>query len=294
MRRLISRITQWYERTVARARARWPVVDHAWRTKERYGEVFGGRLAAAIAYFGFFAVFALGVVGYAVLGYLVEFHVDIGATVDEFLQENMPVLDASQVSDARGAAGIIGLAGLVLTGVAWVEALRSSQRLIWGLEQAPGNIWLRRLVDVGVLAALAVLLGVSFALASGVERLLQWLPETAQTVLAWVLAAAVNLVLAVALLAALPRLRLSPRRLLPPAVVVAIGLVVLNTLGTAYIGRTQENPAYAVVAAAAGVLVYLYLFNQLLLWSATWAATSERGRMIDLAPAAEPAPEADS
>ena len=55
------------KRKISQARKRSELVDHLFRTKERYSEAFGSRLAAACAYYGFFAVFALGVVGFAVL-----------------------------------------------------------------------------------------------------------------------------------------------------------------------------------------------------------------------------------
>ena len=54
----VGRITGWAQQTWTRMRQRWPVVDHAWRTKQRYSEVIGSRLAAGSAYYGFFAVFA--------------------------------------------------------------------------------------------------------------------------------------------------------------------------------------------------------------------------------------------
>jgi membrane protein len=294
---VVSRITGQYERTVARTRERSGLVDHVFRAKDRYTDAFGGRLAAAIAYYGFFATFALGVVAYSVLGFLLEYRVDLKATVDEFLQENLPVMDTTQISQGRGAASVFGVVGLVFAGVAWVEALRSSQRRIWELEQAPGNMFLRRAIDVVVLIGLTLLLGGSFALALGIEHLLRELP--AGMVLAraggWLLTIGVNLILALALLIALPRLRISPRRLLPPALAVAVGIFLLNTVGVLYVDRVQANPAYAVVATAAGLLVYLYLFHQLVLAAAAWAATSHHGRVVDLTasraepPAAAPA-----
>ncbi len=270
----ISRHKQRAARAAARARQRWPVVDHAWRTRERYGEVLAGRLAAAIAYYGFFATFALAVVGYAVLGFLVEHRVDLRAEVDEFLRESLPVLDVTQVADARAAAGVLGLVGLLLTGVAWVEALRSSQRQVWGLPQQPGGVLARRARDVAMLAVLALLLGGSLVLAGGVERLLAVHPVVAVPV-RWVLALAVNGLLAGALLAALPRIRVPARRLVPAGAGFAVGLLALNVLGGFYVDGVRANPAYAVVATAAGLLVYLYLFNQLLLWAASWAATAD-------------------
>lgn len=288
----VTRFTDRYERTVARARERSEVVDHAFRAKDRYLEVLGGRLAAAIAYYGFFATFALAVLAYSVLGFLVDYNVDLQAAVEGFLRDNVPVVNADQITSGRGAAGVLGLIGLVLAGLAWVEALRSSQRLIWGLEQRPGNVVLRRGLDVPVLIGLGVLVGVSFGVAAGLGYLFSGLPVTRQ--LGWVLAIGVNLVLAVALLSVLPRLRISLRRLLPAAVGIAVGLFLLNTVGQFYFQRVRDNPAYAVVATAAGLLVYLYLVHQLVLAAATWAATSRHGGVVDLSPGRSSEAEADA
>jgi membrane protein len=271
--RSIARIRHRFARAVHRARSRWPVVDHAWRARQRYGEVLGNRLAAAIAYFGFFAVFALAVVLYAMLGFLVEYHVDLRESVDRALQENLPVLDVTAVAGARGTAGALGLIGLALTGTAWVETLRSSQRLIWGLEQEPGGVLVRRLVDVGMLATLGVLLGGSLALAGGVERLLAVHPVVEVTV-RLILTFGLSLLLAAALLVGLPRVRVPARRTAPAVLSAAVGLLLLNTLGGFYIDAVRANPAYALVASAAGLLVYLYLLHQLLLRATAWAATA--------------------
>ncbi|MPZ27045.1 MAG: ribonuclease BN [Micromonosporaceae bacterium] len=286
---VLSRVTGWYERTVARARGRSELVDHGFRAKDRYAGAFGGRLAAAIAYYGFFATFALGLVGYSVLGLLLERQAELEDTVSQFLSENLPVLQVEDISAGAGTAGLLGLVGLVLAGVAWVDALRSSQRRIWELEQEPGNPLLRRAVDVLVLLGLALLVGASVAVAAGIQWLLGGVPVLRH--FGWVLELGINLAVAVALLAALPRLRISPGRLLPAAAAVAVGILLLNTLGGIYIDRVRHNPAYAVVATAAGLLVYLYLFHQLLLAGAAWVATARRGRMRDLGGGSGPAPD---
>lgn len=288
---MVTRITDRYERAAARARERSEFVDHAFRAKDRYFEVLGGRLAAAIAYYGFFATFALAVLAYSVLGFLVDYHLDVETEVQEFLEQNLPVIDADQITSGRGTAGVLGLVGLLLAGLAWVEALRSSQRLIWGMEQRPGNVVLRRALDVPVLIVLAVLVGVSFGVAAGLEYLFSGLPLTRE--LGWVLSIGVNLVLALALLSVLPRLRISARRLLPAAIAIAVGLFLLNTVGQFYFQRVRDNPAYAVVATAAGLLVYLYLVHQLVLAAATWAATSRYGHVADLSPGQSSGAEAE-
>ena len=52
------------ESQIMRLRVRSRYFDHLSRAVLRYMDVQGGRLAAAIAYYGFFAVFALLLIGY--------------------------------------------------------------------------------------------------------------------------------------------------------------------------------------------------------------------------------------
>jgi membrane protein len=78
-------------------------------------------------------------------------------------------------------------------------------------------------------------------------------------------------------------LKISRRRLRPSILFLAVGITLLNTVGRYYVVRTERNPAYTVVAGAVGLLLYLYLLNQLLLFGAAIAATSDHGRVVDLA-----------
>jgi membrane protein len=276
---VVGRITG----TLAAARRRSLAFDHFWRAMDRYGEVLGARLAAAIAYYGFFAVFALSLVAYWAFGFVLDRSVALQNAVEDFLQQNLPFLDRATIQDSSGTVGIVGLAVLVLTGIAWVEAIRSSQRYIYGVKQQPGNLITRRIVDLAVLVVVFALLALSVAAADAVESLLRSvLPSAALTTVSWILTGLVNLVLAAALLVAIPRLRMPPRRLLPAVLVVAVGITLLNTLGREWVVRTDRNPAYTVVTGAVGLLLYLYLLNQLLLFGATLAATSSHGKVIDL------------
>jgi membrane protein len=104
----------------------------------------------------------------------------------------------------------------------------------------------------------------------------------------FLLGLAVNTVLATAVLTALPRLRMPARRVLGPALLVAAGLELLKTLGRLYIERTETNPAYQVVAGAVGLLVFLNALNHLILFAAALTATSDHGRIVDLAESQRP------
>ena len=293
-----------WNRGVAAVRRRSRSLDHVWRAQQRYGEVMGGRLAAAIAYYGFFAVFALALVGYAIFGFVLRQYDDIRNAVVDFFGQNIPWLQIEDVQRAvegiqasGGPIGIVGLIALAFTGIGWVESIRSSQRAFYRVEQQPGDPFTRRLLDIAVLVLVFLGLIVSVAAVDLLKSLLRWMasgPADWLTVVSGILTVPVNMVLAVALLGAVPRLRISPRRLAVPVLVVAVGFTLINSVGRYYVQRIDSNPAYAVVATAVGLLVYLYLFNQVLLWGAALAATDVHGDVIDLAAGPTPQQQEDT
>ncbi|MFI7541150.1 YihY/virulence factor BrkB family protein [Actinoplanes sp. NPDC049599] len=274
------------EKRVLVLRHRSKYFDHFCRAVLRYDGVDGGRLAAAIAYYGFFAVFALALIGYSVFGFLIKSNTGLFRVVQEFLGENLPFLNVQAIVDSGRTVGIVGLVGLIFTGIRWVEAIRSSQRLIWRLNEQPGYIGVRQVVDLVVMIGVLLLLGISVFAAYGLESLLEWMAggnvSFLRSVVSLILTMGTNMLLAAALLAAVPRLRMTARRMAPPVLQVGIGIMLLNTVGRTFVGLVERNPAYGLVASAVGVLVYLYVFNQLLLFGAAWAATSPHGRVVDL------------
>jgi membrane protein len=93
----------------------------------------------------------------------------------------------------------------------------------------------------------------------------------------------VNTVLAGGMLTGLPRVRMPLRRVLGPALLVAVGLELLKTLGRLYVRATEANPTYQLVAGSVGLLVFLNAVNQMILFAAALTATSTAGRPSDLA-----------
>ncbi|MDP9848258.1 YihY/virulence factor BrkB family protein [Streptosporangium lutulentum] len=277
----------------SRARRRHGWLDHLVRAVVRYDEVDAGRLSAALTYYSFFAVFALGLLGFAIIGQVLD-DPEVLRTVQGYLAENLPRLDVQALQDARSTAGAIAFVGLPLTGLFWMDALRSAIRAIWRIEEYPGRFFVRQLIDLGVMAGLGLLLSASLAVAFAAETSLNWLllhtvgvEDTSSqwllSAVAFVLGLGVNTLLAIALLCAPPRLRLSLRRVLGPALLITFGLEILKTIGQFYLELTAANPAYQVVAGAVGMLVFLKILNQLILFAATLTATSTKGRITDLA-----------
>jgi membrane protein len=305
---LVARLEAAWQTLVRRARAKSRAINLLWLARERYGEVYASRLAAAIAYYGFFAALALGLLAVSILGYVLAGNRAAVAAVNRFLAENIPFLKSSDITNARQTVAIVGAAGLVLAGMGWVNGMSSAQRAVWHLDQEPGNVVVRRLVDLVLLIGLGLLLALSLWVTGGIQLLardfLTWISpahatatfeattKTFLSVLGQVLSFLVNLVVAAALLAAVPRLRITPRRLLPPVLLVAVGFTLLSTVGRVLIGHTERNPAYQVAGWAVGLLVSINLFSQLLLFGAALAASSTRGRVVDLAAGPPPGPAA--
>ena len=289
---IVARVEAGINGRLDAARRRSRAFDHVYRALDRYGAVLGGRLAAAIAYYGFFAVFALGLVAYWAFGFVLNRSEPLRRAVDDFLNQNLPFLQLQQIQESSGTIGVVGLLTLTFTGIGWVEAIRSSQRALYEVPQQPGNLVVRRILDMAVLIVVFLLLAVSVAAADAIEALLRWLlgsdGSLLLTIVGWVLTVAFNMVLASALLVVVPRLRMPLRRLYPSVLVVAVGITLLNTLGREYVIRVDRNPAYTVVTGAVGLLLYLYLLNQLLLLGAALAATSGYGEVTDLAAGAPP------
>ena len=197
-----------------RARRRHGWLDHLARAAMRYDEADGGRLAAAVTYYAFFATFALALLGFAIFGFLLD-DPAVLHSVQRYLVAFVTTALAGRLVHAAGTGA------------------------------APAR-WL--------LAIVGLVLGVG-----------------------------VNTLLSIAVLTGLPRLRMPLRRVLGPALLVAAGLEVLKTLGRLYVQRTEANPTYQVVAGAVGLLVFLNVVNQLLLFAATLTATSTAGNVTDLA-----------
>jgi membrane protein len=275
-----------------RARCRYGWLDHLVRAAVRYDQADGGRLAAAVTYYAFFATFALVLLGFAVFGFVLD-DPAVLRTVQRYLTENLPRLDVHALRDARGTVGVIAFIGLPITGWFWIDSLRSSIRAIWRLPEYPGTLLVRVSVDLLVLVGLGMLLAASLAVAFATTAAAGRLVTAAGTgataagwllaAVAFVLGAGVNTLLSIAVLTALPRLRMPLRRVLAPALLVAAGLEVLKTLGRLYLQRVEANATYLVVAGSVGLLVFLNVVNQLLLFAATLTATSAAGQVTDLA-----------
>lgn len=281
---------------LAERRRRWPWFDHAARAYGRFSEVNANRHAAAVTYIGFLSVFPVLALAFAVLGFTLASNPTLMDSVTRAIDGAFPglvgpgkVIDLNRITRAKAGAGALGLVGLLLTGLGWVQSLRSSVRAMFLREAERGNVVVRKLADVAILVGLGLTLLASIlisgAVTGGAGLLLRTvglqhsLAATALlVVLGYALTLAVDVVVFLYLLYELPRLSgVGWRQALPAAVMGALGFEVLKAIGVWYVSRTTANPLYGTVAVAIGLLVWINLLTRLLLFCATWTATAPAG-----------------
>ncbi|MGI8646820.1 MAG: hypothetical protein DLM55_06565 [Acidimicrobiales bacterium] len=262
---------------------------HALRAGVRYNEAKGTRLAAALTYRSFLAVFPVLLLAFSVLGFVLQGNANATREVASYLEENLPTLQVDVIAKQRLTAGIIGLVGVLFAGLSWVQETRTAVRAMWNKTEDPGALWLAKLVDVvvmltlGAVMAMSVVATFAFTAAAALVLDLAGVPAhgTGFQVVSLLLAVCVNIVLVALLLTFVPRLDMPFRRLWVSALLGGVALEVLKQFAQLFVGYAVTNPAYAVVATAVGLLLFLNFFNRLLLFCAAITATSSVGTVRD-------------
>ncbi len=292
---------------LANAREKAPPLDHLIRAVGRYQADTGDRLAAAVTFFGFLSFFPLLVIAASLLASpLLLGDSAVGtvvSTVNDYapgLAEQLNLAEILRDNQRSGLAGLLGVAGLLYSGLGWVDALRESLRVMWHQNVLEGNFVVKKLKDIVILVGLGVTLAFSLGISAaagaftdfalsvvGIEESLAatLLVKLVGTVLALI----TSTVLFLYLFIRLPRVQTPYRRVLKGAVLGAVLFEVLKRVGAIYIERTTDNPIYGVFAVAVGLLVWINLVSRMLLLVAAWTATAAYDS--DVAPSGTADPE---
>jgi membrane protein len=280
---------------VGAARTRWPWFDHGARAYARHKEVFGGQLAAAISYYGFLSFFPLLALAFAVVGYVSGAYPDAQDAVTRAVEDAFPSLigsgpghiDIEDVIDAKAGAGVIGLVGLLYAGLGWLDALRAALRRVFGTSDLPLGLVKKKAVDVAVLIGLGLALIVSLVvttLATAATRQVLGTVSLDDSLVAVAVLKALSVALALLADTALFAIlfsRLSGahqpwRQVRMAAFLGALGFELLKLVGAFLVVRTTQNPVYATFGVIVGLLIWINLVSQLMMFVAAWAATAPR------------------
>ena len=283
---------------LARLRRRRPLVDHAVRTQEHYGEVKAGQQAGAITYFGFLSFFPLLALAFFVVGWIARVYPDAQSDLEKAINHVIPGLVGNQsgqvqIKDIKQAAATVGLIGffvLLYAGLGWLSAVRRALEVVFQLpRQDQPNFVVGKARDLVMLAVLGVILLVSVALAGlvggfstevlgwlGIDTELSWAVRL--LTIAFGLGADVLLFWSMFVLLAEPHL---PRRaLLSGALLGALAFEVLKQVAGPLVAATQGNAAFQVFGLALIVLVWIYYTSRVVLYAAAWAVTAPAARAV--------------
>ncbi len=274
---------------MADVRRRAPWLDHLIQAWRRYQSDRGDRLAAYVTYFGFLAFFPLVALAFSVAGFVVDAvpsaQRDLVRQINNFLPGLSDKLNVATIGHAKVATGIIGLLGLLLVGLGWIEALRQAIRTVWHHDLLAGNFLTKKLRDIASLAGLGLTMVASVAVTGISSSATGWFlralgvdgstaADILLRILGYVLAIGVDLALYLFLLMRLPKVAVPLRRVLKGALFGAVGLEILKTVGSLLVKSATHNPVYGVFAVVVGLLIWINYLTRFTLFVAAWTVTA--------------------
>ncbi|MEO7259932.1 MAG: YhjD/YihY/BrkB family envelope integrity protein, partial [Jatrophihabitantaceae bacterium] len=269
-----------------------PGVAHVVRGYQHYKDNHGDHLAAAITYFSFLALFPLVLLGVSVTAFVLASQPHLQKELFDQISTSLPGSFGETVGDViqgaidkRAGVGILGLAGVALTGLGWINNLRAAIDTVWGIPAQKRPFLASKAADALVLLGLGLGVVLSVGLtaggtaASGVVLRGLGLDDvtgagTASWLLGIVLGIAGSMVIFGWLMIRLPDIEVARRTAIRAILLAAVGFEVLKLVGTFYIAQITKSPAASVIGPVVGVLVWIDLVSRYLLFCVAWAATT--------------------
>ncbi|MFF4559431.1 YihY/virulence factor BrkB family protein [Streptomyces sp. NPDC001435] len=259
---------------------------HGWRAFERLDAVHWARLAAAITFTSFLALFPLITVGAAIGAKLLS-EDQLGKLQDKIAAQApglSDLLDLDSLVAQAGSAGLIAGALLLVIGINWVGALRGCLRAVWEKEQDPGNPFLLKFKDSVVLVGLGAVGLVAIGSSVFANSAVGWAADkvgieggAGRALLFFAglaIALVVDFLLLVYLLTRLPRVYPGRRAVVVAGLIGAVGFELLKLLLTGYLQGVAAKSMYGAFAVPVAVVLWINLMARLLLYCAAWTATA--------------------
>lgn len=247
---------------------RYPWLAPVAAVQGRFGEIYGNILAAAFAFTSFLSLFPLMLVAVAVLGFVAAgSNTDLAQkAVDELgltgQAADLVTNTINAAKDSRQAASIVGLAGLLWSGLGVVAALQAIYNGAWQVKD-------RGLKDKAI--GLAWLGGatVLFVGSAAVTTVLRWLPGVLAP-LGVLVGFGVSFLLWLWTARVLPNKKIPWKHLIPGALFGAIGLELLKFVGAYWIPKAvaSSSALYGSIGVVFAALAWLALFGKLIAYSA--------------------------
>lgn len=278
-----------------------PGVTHLIAATRRFSGRLGNQFAGAMTYFSLLSLVPILMVGFAVTGIVLRNNQELLAALitreivlmpADIADRVTPLID-SIAADPFGI-GITGLLIAIYSGIGWMRNLRKAITVLWRptLREKPAdtyNIAITALRDLGSLTGLTAVVVLSLALSTTgswfATQTLDWLglgthPWMAPviTLLALLIAIATDVMIFLWTYTVLPgkELRASFAARLRGSIVAAITFEIFKyTIVVLVPTHTSNSPTTAIFGPIIGMLFFLHLLSQMILFIAAWIATAE-------------------
>jgi membrane protein len=285
-------------------------VDVASSSWTRLGETNGNLYAGAITYFSFLALFPLLLLAASVTGYVLYNDPGLQRSLFSHITDAIPGSFGTTVKDSvqksinnRTGVGLVGLVGVLLTGLGWIGNLRQALDAVWGRKPPKRNFLTSRLSNLFVLIGLGLGIVVSLGLTVIGTSLTSQILSTlgldslpGSTILLKVVGIAVAALADVIIfwwvLVKIPEQNVERSVAFRGALMASVGFEVLKIVGTYTIAHTANSPTAGPFASILAVLIWIQLVARFMLFACAWTAvlTAEERQLVsaDTVPVIEP------
>lgn len=267
----------------------WVLRTRPYRVYTYFNEAGGNRLAGAVTFFGFLALFPLLTVAMAVAAATLTAGrvADVQRSIEKQVPALAQSLDLNSLVRNAGTVGLVGGVLLLVSGLGWVDTTRVSIRTVWRLPIEPGNPVLRKLLDVGVLVGLglvaAVSVGASTIASALTGQAARWVGlehsgwgAALLGVAGFVIAVGVDTLMFAYLLVGLPRIADQDRRAVAEgALLGAVGFELLKLGLSAYLSKVAGKSMYGAFGTPVALLLWIDFIFRWLLFCVAWTAVAD-------------------
>lgn len=263
---------------------------HAWSAYERLDTVHWTRLAAAMTFISFLALFPLITVAAAVAAATLSKSQQ--GKLEDTLSKQIPgiadQLDLDSLVANAGTVGLIAGALLLFTGIGWVGSIRECLRVVWELEDTDENPVMRKIKDAGVLIGLGGAGLASVVASTLASTAVGWSADLIGIskdgwgglllqVIAFAIAVLADFLLLLYVLTLLPGVQPPRRHLITAGLIGAAGFELLKLLIGGYIKGVAAKSMYGAFGVPVALLLWINFTAKLLLFCAAWTATRKQG-----------------
>jgi membrane protein len=264
----------------------WLMGTHAWQAYERLDRVKWTRLAAAMTFVSFIALFPLLTLAAAITAATLS--PSRQKTVESRIADQFPglaeELNISSLVHNAGTVGVIAGAVLLFTGIGWVAQVRDCLRVVWELPDRDQNPILAKVKDAGILVGLGGALLVTLAASTLASAAVGWLSRQLGLaehgwgslllrLAAFAVAVFADFLVLLYALTLLPGVEPPRRRLVVAALIGAVGFELLKLLLSGYIQGVAAKSMYGAFGVPVALLLWINFTSKLVLYCAAWTAT---------------------